>query len=161
TRRCIDLRSAAPMFDTITGYPKGYRVLGIPLGPTKPIVQGRVAIALGMPKNTRPLDLIESYRERLEYSIKPIILNYGPCKEIILTGDDIDLFKLPAPRIHGMDGGRYIGTWDICITKDPTTGWVNWGTYRSMIHDSKHLSILLTPGDQHGGTMFFNKYEPR
>jgi 4-hydroxy-3-polyprenylbenzoate decarboxylase len=68
---------------------------------------------------------------------------------------------LPAPWIHGYDGGRFIGTWHICVTKDPDTGWVNWGIYRMMVHDAKTVGILLEPGGQHGGEMYFRKYEPR
>ena len=34
---------------------------------------------------------------------------------------------------HDLDGGRYIGTGDMIITRDPDEGWVNFGTYRVMI----------------------------
>jgi 4-hydroxy-3-polyprenylbenzoate decarboxylase len=161
TRRSIELRAQAPLFEKATGYPDGYGVLGIPLGPTKPVIQGRVAIAMGLPKDTPPLELIDIYRQRIGNPIKPVLVKTAPCKDVILKGDDVDVLKFPVPHIHGMDGGRYIGTWDICITKDAETGWVNWGMYRSMVHDSKHVCLLLVPGDQHGGAMFYRQYEPR
>jgi 4-hydroxy-3-polyprenylbenzoate decarboxylase len=161
SRRAIDLRAPAPLFEKAKGYPEGYQVLGIPMGPSKPVIQGRVAIALGRSKDTDPLDLIQLYRDRVGDLVKPVLVNQAPCKEVILKGDDVDVLKFPIPRIHGLDGGRYVGTWDIVITKDPETGWVNWGTYRSMVHDSKHLCILLIPVDQHGGHMFFKHFESR
>lgn len=161
TRRAIDLRAPAPLFEKVKGYPDGYRVLGIPLGPSKPVLQGRVAVAIGLPKETPTLEIIDTFRDRLSSPIKPMLVNNAPCKEVILKGKDVDVTKLPVPRVHGVDGGRYIGTWDIIISKDLETNWVNWGIYRSMVFDSKTLCILLTPGDQHGGAMFYHQYEPR
>lgn len=42
------------------------------------------------------------------------------CKEIIITGDDVDLTKLPAPLLNKADGGNYIQTLGINITPHPT-----------------------------------------
>ena len=127
TRKSIELRGPALYFEKAKGYPAGYGVLGVPFGPTKPVIQGRVAIALGLPKTTPPLELIDVFRERTYHPIKPVLVDSGPCKEEILKGDDVDVLKFPVPKIHGMDGGRYVGTWDLVVTKDPDTGWVNWG----------------------------------
>ena len=53
-------------------------------------------------------------RDALHSPIKPIEVSKkdAPCKENIITGDDIDLYKFPAPMIHDGDGGRYLGTWN-------------------------------------------------
>ena len=51
--------------------------------------------------------------------IPPLLVNDGPCKENIDRGDEINLGKFPAPRWHHLDGGRYIGTLGVVITKDP------------------------------------------
>jgi hypothetical protein len=43
------------------------------------------------------------------------------------------------------------------ITRDPDSGWVNWGNYRAMVHDSKSLGCSVSPR-QHIG-MHYQKYE--
>jgi 4-hydroxy-3-polyprenylbenzoate decarboxylase len=70
----------------------------------------------------------------------------GPVKEHIHTGDDIDLFEFPAPRWHELDGGRYLGTGDMVIMRDPDEDWVNIGTHRVQIHDRTTATIFIAPG---------------
>ena len=70
----------------------------------------------------------------------------GPVLENVLTGDDVNVLKFPAPKWHEDDGGRYIGTECMVITKDPDSDWVNAGTYRVQVHDDKTLSIFIEPG---------------
>ena len=163
TRRVLDTRAPAPLFETIKDYPRGYQVFGCMFGPTKPVIQGRMAIAFGFPKETPPQDLITWYAERIEHPIKPqkVTKEGAPCKEHFQAEGKVNLLQFPVPLVHGMDKGRYIGTWCICITRDPDTDWVNWGVYRCMIHDEKTLGILLHPVQQHGGNMYFHKNEQR
>ena len=68
------------------------------------------------------------------------------------TGDQVDITRFPAPLWHSDDGGRYLGTGDIVITRDPSTGWVNCGTYRVQVHDAKTAGIMISPG-KHGRLM--------
>jgi len=70
------------------------------------------------------------------------------------------LFDFPAPLIHEGDGGRYIGTWHIVVTKDPDSDWVNWGMYRLMIHDERSMGGIIIPS-QNIGKMFYEMYESR
>ena len=53
------------------------------------------------------------------------------------------------PRWHELDGGRYIGTDDLVVTRDPDEGWVNVGTYRIMIHGRDDMGLHMSPG-KHG-----------
>lgn len=41
--------------------------------------------------------------------------------------------RFPAPKLHREDGGRYLGTADAVITRDPDAGWVNLGTARVQV----------------------------
>lgn len=106
----------------------------------------RIALALGLPKDTPPLELIKIYMDRARKPVKPVVVDSGPVKENILRGKDIDLFQFPAPLWHERDGGRYLGTFDGVVTKDPDTGWINIGLYRRMIHDRNHLGITVIHG---------------
>ncbi|MDP2644802.1 MAG: UbiD family decarboxylase, partial [Desulfobacterales bacterium] len=78
--------------------------------------------------------------------------------ENIRTGDDIDLFKFPAPIYHEKDGGRYLGTGDNLINALPDGGFVNMGTYRMQIHDRNTLGLWMSPG-QHGRLICMRYWE--
>jgi 4-hydroxy-3-polyprenylbenzoate decarboxylase len=59
-------------------------------------------------------------------AIPPVTVKSGPVMNNVLTGGDIDIFKIPVPRCwHEHDGGYYIGTGDMVIMRDPDTGWIN------------------------------------
>jgi UbiD family decarboxylase len=119
----------------------------------------KIALMLGLPKDTPYKDLIHVWRERIKKPVKPVIVDTGPCKENILKGSDVDLFQFPTPHWQKLDGGRYIGTFHGVITKDPDSGWTNVGTYRQMIHDKNTTTMSVAQG-QH---IWFHwkKYRPK
>lgn len=153
-RRTNELRGPAVFFEKIKGYPDGYSIFGAPLATYR-----RLAVAMGMPPETPVRDLHEEYKRRQENPIAPIEVKDGPCKENIITGDDVDLYQFPSPVIHDGDGGRYMGTWHLVINKDPESDWTNWGLYRVMIHDQKHLTGLIVHEINQSGVVFMKKYE--
>ena len=106
----------------------------------------RIALMLGLAKDTPYKELIQIWRERVKKPVKPVVVATGPCKENILKGDDVDLFQFPAPHWEKLDGGRYIGTFHGVITKDPDTGWENAGVYRQVIHDKNSTSMSVAQG---------------
>lgn len=91
--------------------------------------------------------------------IQPMLVKNAPCKEVVIPENKVDLFQFPAPTYHWGDGGRYIGSWHLIITKDPDTDWTNWGMYRSMIYNRKNMASLLH-SRQHHGIIFYKKYLP-
>ncbi|MBI4331481.1 MAG: UbiD family decarboxylase [Chloroflexi bacterium] len=135
TRRSYETLGPALLFEKVKDYPPGYRILGGQQGTYR-----RVAVSLGLPPETPIPFIFREYEARDQKPIKPVIVPTGPCKQNIMKGNDIDVLKFPAPLIHDGDGGRYIGTWDIIITKDPDTGWTNWGMYRFMVHNGRILT---------------------
>ncbi|TAJ77563.1 UbiD family decarboxylase, partial [bacterium] len=60
-----------------------------------------------------------------------------------------DLLSFPVPRWHELDGGRYIGTDDLVVTRDPDDGWINVGTYRVMLYGKDRIGLHMSPG-KHG-----------
>jgi len=139
-RRTSEMRKQAPFFEKIKDYPEGYRILGEPLGTYR-----RIAVALGLPADTPYKEIRTEYERRLANPIKPVVVQDGPCKENVVKGDDVDLFQFPAPMVHDGDGGRYIGTWHAIICRDPTRDWTNWGMYRLMIVNPRHVTGLCEP----------------
>jgi 4-hydroxy-3-polyprenylbenzoate decarboxylase len=120
----------------------------------------RVAIAFGLAPDASVREIYRRYEEREGKLVPPVVVNNGPCKEVVRRGSDLDLFDLPAPMLHEGDGGRYIGTWDLVVSRDPSTNWVNWGTYRFMVYDSLHLTGFPRP-TSHLGKVFQDDYVSR
>lgn len=144
------------IFDSIKGYPKGFRVATLTLGTVK-----RFALAFGFPEMSDTKELVCYWREKMREGVKPlppVEVKTGPVKENVLIGDEVDLYKFPVPKWHKADGGRYIGTGDVVIMRDPDEGWVNLGTYRTQIHkqDKTKAMIWVSPG--HHARLIREKY---
>jgi len=139
----LDRRGPALLFENVKDHEHtiGRKVFSNSVG-----AYSRVALMLGLPKDTPYPDLIRVWRERSAAPIKPVIVDSGPCKEVILQGDDVDLFQFPVPKWHKLDGGRYIATFDGVVTKDVVGDWMNVGLYRQMIHDRSHTGITIPTG---------------
>ena len=136
----------AILFENIPGYPAEYRVLsGMTNSPR------RLALTLGLPMPSHPLDVVRAYRDRMKrFELIPnVFVTDGPVLENVDRDDAVDLCKFPIPFLHELDGGRYIGTGDLVIMRDPETGWINVGTYRVMIHDRNTAGLWMSPG-KHG-----------
>lgn len=128
---------------------------------TNPIATWRrMAVALGLPADTSVRELYKVYAEREQQAIPPRVVADGPCKEVVIPGDKVDLFDLPVPMVHDGDGGRYLGTWDLVVSKDADSGWVNWGMYRFMVHNERILTGYPRP-TSHLGKMLLEGYVPR
>jgi 4-hydroxy-3-polyprenylbenzoate decarboxylase len=136
----------ALLFDKIPGYPQGFRIL---FG--QQLSLRRLALILGLPLEENALTLVDLFRRKLS-TLKPMpprIVGNGPVLENHLSGDKVDLLKFPAPLIHEMDGGRFIGTACIAITRDPEDGWINLGTYRAMVHDARRFGLFTSSVAKH------------
>jgi UbiD family decarboxylase len=136
----------ALLFDRIPGYPAGYRVL---TGMTNTI--RRLALTLDMPVEEDTEAFVRRWRERVR-ELRPIPPRYvgdGPVLENVETGADVDMWRFPAPLWHERDGGRYLGTGSVTITRGDGDDWVNLGTYRVMVHGRDLLGFYASPG-KHG-----------
>jgi UbiD family decarboxylase len=135
------------VFDSIKGYPDGYRVA------TNIFTsRSRCALSMGADPGLGARGLVEYWCRRLDEPsrpLPPLTVENAPVKENILLGDKVDLLKFPTPQWHSHDGGRYIGTGCTVIMRDPDDGWVNLGTYRIQAHDKAVATIYIAPG-KHG-----------
>lgn len=151
--------SPAVLMDEFPGYPKGFRILINANGNRK-----RLAMTLGLPLDIGKMELMDAWSREIA-ELKPLPVNYvtrGPVLENVIEGDAVDVTKFPVPLWHEQDGGRYIGTGVPNITRDPDTGFVNLGVYRSMIHDAKRVGCYISPG-KHGRVhrdKYFERGEP-
>jgi UbiD family decarboxylase len=107
--------------------------------------RARLAAAFGV----KPTGLLPEIQRRLRN--KPEIYDVtraeAPCQEVVLTGDEADLTKLPVHLQHGADGGPYISA-SIDYVIDLKTGWTNVGLRRLMLRSGKDAGIdLVAPSD--------------
>jgi 4-hydroxy-3-polyprenylbenzoate decarboxylase len=65
------------------------------------------------------------------------------CKEVVLTGDDIDITKFAYIISNPADAGRYVNSGSV-FTSDPEMG-VNFGTYRCQVRGPKLLGVNPEP----------------
>jgi 4-hydroxy-3-polyprenylbenzoate decarboxylase len=62
----------------------------------------------------------------------PKTISRAPCQEVVLEGDEVDLFKLPIQTCWPGDVGPLI-TWGLTVTKGPLKERQNLGIYRQQV----------------------------
>ncbi|HXG52006.1 MAG TPA: UbiD family decarboxylase [candidate division Zixibacteria bacterium] len=155
SRLACEKDGPALWFKRIADYPPAMTALANPMATWR-----RVAVAFGLRPDATLEEIHSEYEKREGSPIPPRTVKDGPCKENVKLADDADVYDLPAPMLHDGDGGRYLGTWDIVVSYDPETKWVNWGMYRFMVYDSRHLSGFPRP-TSHFGKVFQDHYVAR
>ena len=139
--------SPAVLFERPRGFDKspiGARLLWNILGPSVK----RIALTLEEPVDTPTVELIRRTKDKLKRRLPPleVTAEQAPVYENTVSGKKIDLNQLPIPRHWPLDGGRYAGTADAVITRDPDTGYLNIGTYRMMQQGKSEIGLYLSPG---------------
>ncbi len=153
-------KGPALIFDHIKDHEPGFRILT-----NSTCTPERAAHTMSLPTDVSGLELVRALWRKfagVENELDkypPKTVKEGPILQNVQRGDEVDVLKFPTPKWHPLDGGRYIGTGDIVITRDPDNGEINVGTYRMMLHDKKTIGLFFGPG-QHG---FFHtaKYHAR
>jgi len=151
-RYAAERKSPAPWMMNVKDSMKGSSLLG-----SLYATYERLSVIFGLPRDTSYHDLVSFYQENFVKRLSPVIVPSGICHQNVMLGDDIDILKFPVPMLHPQDGGRYIGTLNIGVCKDLDTDWVNWGTYRGMVHDRRSTGIWL--GALNHGGYILSKYQ--
>lgn len=134
------------LFDNFAGFPAGHRVASNIINTPR-----RLAIAMGLPADKHPIDLVRLLRERRS-KLKPIPPDQvadGPVLACHQDQGKVNLEVFPVPKWHEHDGGRYIGTGDTVVLRDPDSDWVNCGVYRVCLQGPDRLSLWII-GAKHG-----------
>jgi 4-hydroxy-3-polyprenylbenzoate decarboxylase len=154
-RRSYDLMAPAPLFTNLAGVEPGFRVLGAPAGVSAQpgLHLSRVALSLGLPPRSSGAEIVAALVAAREAPpIPPRVVPTGPCKEVVAIGDEVDLLRLPAPLLHGHDGGRFINTYGIVVARTPDGSWTNWSISRTQQVDARRMCSLVIP-TQHLGVI--------
>ena len=112
SRRVTEMDGPALLFQNITDYP-GQSLFVNPISTWR-----RAAVTLGLPPHARIPEIYAEYIRRDSNSIPPVLVKDAVCRDVIIRGKDVDVCNLATPMIHDGDGGRYLGTWCIVVSKE-------------------------------------------
>jgi len=143
-----DEKAPALLFETLQDDQSGASGLANMMGASKE----RYALAVGLDPALSTAQMIEATRAIMQRRIKParVPKESAAVNEIVLRDNEIDLTQFPAPKFWPGDGGKYIGTGNITLTRNPDTGRINVGCYRQMLHGPRRVGLYTSPG-KHGG----------
>ncbi len=98
------------------------------------------AIALGI----EPDAINDRWSEALRRPVAPRTVDRAASQEVVLTGADADLSRLPIPVwTPGKDAAPYISC--PVVTRDRDGGVYNVGVYRTMVRDASSVAVNLGP----------------
>jgi 2,5-furandicarboxylate decarboxylase 1 len=143
----FDLADVAALIDS---KPQAVLVRGV--GPERAELVGnvtasraRLAHAFGVPAETLRAEVTR--RLQTAPRLIDVTRDEAPVQQVVLTGADADLTKLPLHLQHGHDGAPYVSA-SIDYTVDKLTGHTNVGVRRLMLRGRQETGIdLHTPSD--------------
>ncbi|MBX5489579.1 MAG: UbiD family decarboxylase [Chloroflexi bacterium] len=140
----IDPRYISPLVARASRAVLFRRVRGYEL----PVVSGllsdrrRLALCLGM----EGAETAQRLRRAIDLPIPPVLVADSPVKEVVLTGDAVDLSMLPIPVMAERDGGPFIAS-AVAVAEHSELGR-NAGIYRLMYRNRNTLGIdIVTPNN--------------
>ena len=109
----------------------------------------------------------EKWAAAIANPIEPVVVDEGPCHEVVLTGDDLlgegnglDALSIPIST-PGFDSTPTLSATN-CITRDPDTLIQNMGTYRAGLKAPNRLAMrMATRVGGAGGYVHWKKYKAR
>ncbi len=98
----------------------------------------RIALALQCEK----VEMIDFLSKCLDNPIKTVKVTKAVCQENIITGDEIDLMKIPIPDHAPKDGGPFI-TGGVIVSKELNGTKQNLSFQRMMVKGKDKLGIMI------------------
>lgn len=126
------------LFENINGYPD------FSLFTNGLCSQANMARALSLDPALSRHSFIDALKERLQKPVSPVLVPSAAAGSLLENSLD-DLTDLPVPWWHPSDGGRYLGTWHVNVTRDPETGACNCGIYRMQILGNRQSTLSVSP----------------
>ena len=144
-RQPVDIRHIATLVDQAETALFFHNVIGYGVPVVSGIIRTRERAAMALGCETFG-EIEQKLTQGIATPIPPRHVNGSPTREVTLTGDDVDLFKLPIPMSSIYDGGPMI-TAGVVIARDPELGF-NSGIYRFIVKEKALTGIdLVTPNN--------------
>jgi 2,5-furandicarboxylate decarboxylase 1 len=90
---------------------------------------------------TSSQDYVHKFQNALDHLLPPKLVSSAPCKDVIYTGKDVDLTRLPVPIFSEKDPAPFI-TLGLSISRDPRSGGKNTSIYRLQLKGRNRLGIM-------------------
>ncbi len=143
--QAVDIRHIATLVDQAKTALFFHKVIGYDMPVVSGIIRSkeRATMAMGC-ENFGEIE--QKLAQAIARPIPPRHVQGSPTREVVLTGDDVDLYKLPIPMSSIYDGGPMI-TAGVVIAKDPELG-MNSGIYRFIVKEKSLTGIdIVTPNN--------------
>jgi 2,5-furandicarboxylate decarboxylase 1 len=127
-------RDRALLFDNLAGFPD-WRCLG--QAPGNVLL---APLAFGCHRN----EMVPEFVRRVGNPGATRIVKSGPVKERVMTGDEVDITKMPIHQAGVRDGGPFIAS-GLMIAKDMSTGKRNMSFHRLQMKGPRKTGVLLYP----------------
>ncbi len=86
----------------------------------------------------------------------PKVVSRAPCQEVVLEGDEVDLYKLPIQTCWPGDAGPLV-TWPLVVTRGPHKARQNLGIYRQQLIGRNRLIMRWL--SHRGGALDFRDWQ--
>ena len=144
-RQPVDIRHIATLVDQSDKALLFHNVIGYDMPVVSGIIRTRERAIMSM-GCTSYSEIEAKLKRAIDNPIAPKMLTTSPTREVVMAGDDVDLYRLPIPMSSIFDGGPMI-TAGITIARDPEHG-VNAGIYRFIVKERGVTGIdLVTPNN--------------
>jgi 2,5-furandicarboxylate decarboxylase 1 len=102
----------------------------------------RMALALGLPyeKEYDQLEIWNKVQHAIDHPTSYREVTDSPVKEVVKTGDDVNMRDLPVPTIYEEDGGPFI-TMAADIVRNEETGVLNFGVHRIQVFGKNTITL--------------------
>lgn len=142
-------RGKSSLFTNIKGYP-GWQAVSQILADRR-----KWSIGLGVDDD----ELLAHVSARVREPIDTVEVDRGsaPVREVVVTGDDVDLFDIPSMITSEHDGGRFFAS-GMGIMKDPETGIRNMSIHRQHIMAKDKTGFIMLPRQ---AKRIYDKYSAR
>jgi 2,5-furandicarboxylate decarboxylase 1 len=141
----VDIRHIATLVDQSDKALCFHNVIGYKIPVVSGIIRSKERAVMSMGCETFG-EIEQKLARAIAKPIPPKHVNGSPTREVVMTGDDVDLFRLPIPMSSIYDGGPMI-TAGVVIAKDPELGF-NSGIYRFIVKEKALTGIdIVTPNN--------------
>lgn len=149
-----------PVLANLFGTPKR---VAMALGKEDPIALRDVGELLAFLKEPEPpsgfkdaIAKVPMFKQAL--NMPPKKVRSAPCQQVVISGDDVDLTKLPIQHCWPGDVAPLV-TWGLTITKGPRQKRQNLGIYRQQLLSKNKLIMRWL--DHRGGALDFKDFKEK
>jgi 2,5-furandicarboxylate decarboxylase 1 len=142
----VDIRHIATLVDQAKTALLFCHVIGYDMPVLSGLTNSRDRIAIAMGGSFAETEA--RLRHGLDHPVEPRQVEGGPAREVLQSGEAVDLFQLPVPLFSLNDGGPMI-TAGVTLARGPEHGF-NAGIYRFQVKERNLTGIdIVTPNNLH------------